>query len=63
MLDPSFLAILACPKCDDRPPLTQTNESELLCPVCGARYPIEDGIPNLLVDDLEPPSDSTTAQP
>lgn len=56
-LDPELLAILACPLCEDRPAL-ELQESCLLCPKCGSRYPIEDGIPRLLPEDAIPPSES-----
>jgi uncharacterized protein len=56
-IDPDLLAILACPLCDDRPPLEQI-EGHLVCTKCGSRYPVEDGIPRLLPEDAIPPSES-----
>ncbi len=39
--------ILACPLC--RADLEYTKDKKgLVCSGCGARYPIEDGIPNLI---------------
>ncbi|NUQ70932.1 MAG: Trm112 family protein [Chthonomonadales bacterium] len=50
MIDPKLLEILACPACDERPPVALQGE-ELVCAVCGRRYPIRDGIPVMLVDE------------
>ncbi len=42
--------ILVCPVC--KGDLEEHEESsELGCPVCGLRYAVEDGIPNMLVDE------------
>lgn len=46
-LDPRLLKIICCPDC--RGDLEQ-RESDLKCKACGLAYPIEDGIPVLLVD-------------
>lgn len=54
MLSQQFLAVLACPKCDSRPPLEQT-EGFLVCTVCRYRYPVVDGIPHLVAEDALPP--------
>lgn len=53
MLDPEFLALLVCPKC--RASLRDTAEG-LVCqgPACGLVYAVEDGIPNLLVEEARP---------
>ncbi|MDE2765681.1 MAG: methytransferase partner Trm112 [Chloroflexota bacterium] len=54
-----LLDILACP--DDKSPLALAAEQEadgevvsgaLTCAACGAVYPIEDGIPNLLPQSM-----------
>lgn len=44
-LDQGFLAILRCPM--DRAPLRAEIEA-LICTKCGRRYPINDGIPDML---------------
>jgi uncharacterized protein YbaR (Trm112 family) len=49
-IDPQLLEILACPACDERPPVRQDGEW-LVCDVCKRRYPIRDGIPVMLVDE------------
>ena len=57
MIDPELLAVLACPRCDDRPPLEDAGD-RLVCTVCRWAYRIENGIPNLLAEEAEPPSDA-----
>lgn len=56
MLDDRLLEILVCPKCrgelDHR-----TSPEELVCPSCELRYPVEDGIPVMLIDEALPLSD------
>lgn len=47
-----LLPLLACPVCDDRPPL-KLEESYLVCTVCERRYPVVDGIPHLLPESAE----------
>jgi len=48
-LDRDILKILACPVC--KGDLEERGEN-LLCKKCGRRYPIIDGIPYLLPDEL-----------
>jgi uncharacterized protein YbaR (Trm112 family) len=43
-----LLDILACPRC--KGPLGQSGE-DLVCPACGLKYPVRDGIPVLLVEE------------
>jgi len=63
MLSPDLLAILRCPKCrgvlsergaqasgDSAKPGT----SALVCAACKLSYAVEDGIPNLLVEEAQP---------
>jgi len=49
-MDPESLKILACPACENRPPVKkdETN-SKLVCTSCGKVYPIRDGIPIMIV--------------
>ncbi len=49
-IDPKLLEILACPACDDRPPVELKRE-KLCCAQCKRAYPIKDGIPVMLVDE------------
>ncbi|RMD75508.1 MAG: hypothetical protein D6820_14595, partial [Lentisphaerae bacterium] len=52
-LDPEFIALLACPACDERPPVELTPDNQYLrCTRCRRKYPImEGGIPKMLVDE------------
>lgn len=43
-----LLEILVCPI--DKQPLALEGET-LVCTSCGRRFPIEDGIPNMLIDE------------
>lgn len=56
MLNADLLAILRCPKC--RGALTESQEpsgpAALLCPACRLRYTVEDGIPNMLIEEAKP---------
>ena len=49
VIDQKLLEILACPACEDRPPVKLQGE-ELICEKCGRAYPIKDGIPVMLVE-------------
>ncbi|MFE3292018.1 Trm112 family protein [Rhodococcus sp. NPDC059234] len=48
-LDPTLLSILACPQ--DKGPLLLIDDELLYNPRLRRAYPIEDGIPVLLVDE------------
>ncbi len=47
VIDDTLLDILVCPV--DRGRL-RAEATDLVCSVCGRRYPVEDGVPNMLVD-------------
>jgi uncharacterized protein len=51
-IDPELLTLLACPS-DDHAPLREEGDS-LVCTFCGSRFPIDDGIPVLLIDEATP---------
>jgi hypothetical protein len=51
-LDPDLLDLLACPS-EDHAPLRE-EAGELVCTYCASRFPIDDGIPVLLLDDATP---------
>jgi uncharacterized protein YbaR (Trm112 family) len=53
MLSAELLAILACPACEERPPLELRGEY-LVCLQCRRAYPIRDDIPVLLVEEAIP---------
>ena len=55
-IDEDLLAMLACPS-DDHAPLrleVQDRTEVLVCTVCLTSFPIEDGIPVLLLDEATP---------
>ncbi len=52
LIDESLAEILVCPV--DKADLTEDVEaSRLVCTECGRRYPVEDGIPVMLVEYAE----------
>lgn len=44
-----LLEILACPMCKQK---VELKGEELICVACGRRYPIVEGIPYMLPDEL-----------
>ena len=64
LIPDDFLAILRCVN-DDHPRddgvLCIAGEF-LVCTICGYRYKVEDGIPNMLWEDASPPSREKTAR-
>jgi uncharacterized protein YbaR (Trm112 family) len=50
MIDEKLLEILACPACKGN---VEHKEGRIVCMKCGRRYPIQDGIPVMLVDKAE----------
>lgn len=56
-LDPEFLALLRCPACEERPPVHLSSARDALgCERCGRRYPIVDGLPDLVIEDAQSPA-------
>lgn len=53
MLDPQLLEILVCPRCKGELRYEQEPHS-LVCEACRLRYPVQDDIPVLLVDEADP---------
>lgn len=49
-----LLDILACPACDDRPRV-ELKDGAIFCPKCGRIYPVENGIPVMLVEKAVTP--------
>jgi hypothetical protein len=57
MILKKLLDILVCPVPECRKPLTlAADESSLRCTGCGRVYPVRDGIPILLVDQAQMPT-------
>lgn len=61
-LDPQLLEILACPS-DDHAPLRAGTPGDpeadaLTCTSCGRQFPVNDGIPVLLLDEATHPAPS-----
>jgi len=52
MLDPALVEILACPACGA--PL-RYEDDRLVCTAVQVAFPVEDGVPVLLVDRAVPP--------
>ncbi len=52
-LAPELLALLACPACEERPPLRQ-QANYLVCDRCQRAYPIREDIPVLLEEEAIP---------
>ncbi len=52
LIDPSLAEILVCPV--DHGDLDEDEANSMLgCTVCGRRYPVQDGIPIMLVEEAE----------
>jgi uncharacterized protein YbaR (Trm112 family) len=51
-IDAELLEILACPKCKGDIRLTE-GEDGLICDTCKLKYPIQDDIPVMLIDEAE----------
>jgi uncharacterized protein YbaR (Trm112 family) len=56
VLDPGLLELLACPSDDHAALREQSREGKdvLVCTFCESTFPIEDGIPVLLIDEATP---------
>lgn len=52
-LSPELLEILVCPKCHGELEYRPEPES-LICHACRLVYPVEDGIPVMLIDEAKP---------
>jgi len=60
MISKDLVDILACPACDDRPPVQLSDDGKwLICGQCGRQYPIKDDIPVMLVDEAVIPENTT----
>lgn len=52
MVDSALLDLLACPS-EDHAPLRE-SDGALVCTFCGSSFPVQDGIPVLLLDEATP---------
>ena len=52
MVDPQLLEILACPQCKGDVELSPSPG--LVCHACQLEYPIQEGIPIMLIDEAIP---------
>lgn len=48
-ISPELLDIIACPYCKDK---VKLEDEKLVCPKCEREFPIVDGIPHMLPDEL-----------
>lgn len=53
MIDPKLLEILACPACKTA---VKEEGDRLVCTTCGRRFPVRDGIPVMLLEEAEKPT-------
>jgi uncharacterized protein len=51
-LDHKLMDILACPQCKGELVIDDAHHG-LVCPVCRLRYPVEQGIPMMLIEQAE----------
>jgi uncharacterized protein YbaR (Trm112 family) len=56
MIDSFLLKVLACPRCESRPPLREEKQF-LICTECEWAYRVVEGIPDMLVEDAVSPDD------
>lgn len=53
-LKPELLEILVCPKCKGDLEYRTDEPESLVCHRCALVYPVEDGIPVMLIDEAKP---------
>jgi uncharacterized protein YbaR (Trm112 family) len=60
MINPELISILRCPKC--KGVLRELGASaELACTACKLVFSVEDGIPNMLIEDARPLTESAAS--
>lgn len=52
MISEELLEILACPQCKGELEY-DSNKDVLICPACRLKYPIQDDIPIMLIDEAQ----------
>ena len=55
-LDPALWEVLACPADDHGAVIADEARNEIVCTVCGLRFPVRDGIPVMLIDEAVRPN-------
>ena len=50
-MDDKLIEILACPLCKTAVRPADRKRDALVCDACGRRYPVEDGIPMMIVEE------------
>jgi len=61
MSDQPLVDLLACPKCHGKLATVESPEG-FACNACGLLYAVEDGLPNMLVEEARPwPPDAAGA--
>ena len=53
-LKPELLEILVCPQCKGNLEHREQPEETLICGACRLAYPVDDGIPIMLIDEAKP---------
>ena len=53
-LPPGLLDLIACPGADHAPLELGEGGDTLVCTSCQSQFPIQDGIPVLLIDEAKP---------
>jgi uncharacterized protein YbaR (Trm112 family) len=57
-IDPQLLSLLVCPKCKGELGVRRGNGGTSIefldCAPCGLAYPVEDGIPVMLIEEAKP---------
>lgn len=56
MISQDLLDILRCPIDPQRQSMLTMDGNHLVCPRCGARYPIKDGFPVMVREEAELPA-------
>ncbi len=49
MVNDELMEVLACPYCKTG---VELEDDSIVCPECGREYPVVDGIPHMLPDEL-----------
>lgn len=51
MVDPRLLEVMWCPRCHGD--LVEGDAELLVCGSCGSKYPVVDGIPDMVIGEEE----------